>query len=134
MKGLFSSSRTQAIPRPALWRLIPIQCAVWLAVVIPCAVFWPDYAPSFFWAGVISLLAQTVWLWRIQRAFGDPHSTGFLAGTVSGMIAKWVILAFGLVLLWRNLPGVSVAITLVTVIGLNTLAALIAPIVISRRR
>ena len=134
MKGFFASSRTQAIPRPALWRLIAIQCAIWLAVVIPCAVFWPDYAPSVLWAGVVSLFAQAVWLWRIQRAFGDPHSSSFLAGAVSGMISKWVILTVGLVLLWRHLPGVSVAATLVTVFGANTLGALIAPIVISRRR
>ena len=134
MKGLFTSTRTQAIPRPALWRLIPIQCVIWLAVMIPCAVFWPGYTPSVLWSGVVSLLAQTVWLWRIQRSFGDPHSAGFLAGAVSGMIGKWVILACGLALLWRNLPGVSVVTSLVTVFGLNTLAALIAPVVISRRR
>src|SRR5690625_7925580 len=98
-----------------------MQCAGWLAPIIPCAVFWPHHVSSVFWAGVVGLLAQGVWLWRILRAYGDPHSTGFLTGAISGMIGKWLILGVGLVLLWRNLPGVSVATTLVTVFGLNTL-------------
>ena len=56
------------------------------------------------------------------------------AGAVAGQVGKWVIILIGLVLLWRIQPDISVAATVVTVFGLNTLAAIAAPILISQPR
>ncbi|MDQ2077029.1 hypothetical protein [Marinimicrobium sp. ABcell2] len=98
------------------------------------ALLWPDYTLSIVWAGLITILAQGYWIWRTLRGFGDSESKSYLAGATSGMIGKWVILAVGLVLLWRSHPDVSVAASMVTVFALNTLAALAAPILISRLR
>jgi F0F1-type ATP synthase assembly protein I len=117
-----------------LWRLSLIQIAAWFTAVLLFGLIWPQYAMSIVWAGLICILAQGYWTWRTLRGFGDPESKNFLAGATTGMIGKWVILGVGLVLLWRNHPDVSVAASVVTVFALNTLAALAAPILISRLR
>lgn len=132
--GVFKSSRIGSIPRPPLWRLCLIQVLAWLLAVLVCALFWPQLALSIVWAGLVAILAQGYWVWRSLRPFGDPHSDSYLAGTTAGLIGKWVIISVGLVLLWRTQPELSVAATVTTVFGLNTLAALAAPILISHPR
>lgn len=122
------------MPRPALWRLSLIQCLAWLAAVAVFSLFWPQYAPSILWAGMLVVLAQGFWIWRSLRGFGDPHSSGYLAGATAGLIGKWVIISVGLVLLWGSQLDLSVAATVVTVFGLNTLVAIAAPILISPPR
>lgn len=134
LMGVFKPSRIGSIPRPPLWRLSLIQCLVWALVVLLCGLFWPEQVPGIFWSGLVAILAQGYWVWRSLRPFGDPHSDSYLAGTTAGLIGKWVIISVGLVLLWRIQPELSVAATVTTVFGLNTLAALAAPILISHPR
>lgn len=134
MKGLFRSSRNPSLPRPALWRLSLIQALAWLFALALSALFWPEYTASIAWAGLLSLLAQAFWIWRSLRSFGDPQSMRYLTGTTAGLIGKWAIILIGLVALWLSQPDLSVAATVITVFGLNTLAALAAPISISQPR
>lgn len=134
LMGVFKSSRIGFIPRPPLWRLCLIQCLVWGLVLLVCGLIWPQLAPSIFWAGLVAIPAQAYWVWCSLRTFGDPHSDSYLAGTTAGLVGKWVIISVGLVLLWRTQPELSVAATVTTVFGLNTLAALVAPIFISNPR
>lgn len=131
---VFKSYQIGSIPRPPLWRLCLIQCLVWVLTVMVCGVFRPELVPGIFWAGLVTILAQGYWVWRSLRPFGDSHSERYVSGTMAGLLGKWVIISVGLVLLWRTQPELSVAATVTTVFGLNTLAALAAPILISHPR
>lgn len=124
--------RKSSIRRPVLWRLSLLQSLVLLAAALVTALFWPELVKSVVLAGLVSLLAQGFWIWRSLRGFGDPGSNAYLAGAAAGMIGKWVIIFVGLLLLWRSELDLSVAVTVVTVFGLNTLAAIAAPILISQ--
>jgi|GEM_PF-2877434 len=124
--------RKPSIRRPVLWRLTLLQCVVLLVATLLSALFWPEWVKSLVLAGLVSLLAQSFWIWRSLRGFGDPKSGAYLAGAATGMIGKWVIIFVGLLLLWRSELDISVAVTVVTVFGLNTLAAIAAPILISQ--
>jgi len=126
------AARKSSIRRPVLWRLIQLQCLVLLVATVFSALFWPEWVKSLLLAGLISLLAQSFWIWRSLRGFGDPKSGAYLAGAAAGMMGKWVIIFVGLLLLWRSELDISVAVTVVTVFGLNTLAAVAAPILISQ--
>ncbi len=117
-----------------MWRLSLIQTLFWLLGLAICALLAPKYNVSVALAGLLAIAAQAFWIWRSLGRFGDSLSQGYLAGTLSGIIGKWVIILIGLVLLWSRLPDVSVAATVITVFGLNTLAALAAPISISHPR
>lgn len=128
------ASRTPGPPRPSMWRLALLQVTAWLSAVIVVALLLPEQLVAVVWAGLITVIGQAFWIWRSLRGFGDPSSGAFLAGTTVGLIGKWVIVLAGLVVLWRQQPGISVAATVVTVFALNTLAAMAAPILISRPR
>lgn len=132
--GLFKPSRARPAPRPALWRLSLVQCVAWLTAVVACALILPEHRAAVFWGGLLAVAAQGFWVWRAQRAFGDPDSKHYLAGATAGLIGKWTILIVGLVVLWRHQPELSVAATVITVFSLNTLAALAAPIAIKQPR
>ncbi|MEX1058154.1 MAG: hypothetical protein WED11_10510 [Natronospirillum sp.] len=117
-----------------MWRLSLIQAVFWLLGLAGCVLLDPGFIVSVASAGLLAMAAQAFWIWRSLGRFGDSHSQGYLAGTLGGIIGKWVIILVGLVLLWSRLPDVSVAATVITVFGLNTLAALAAPISISHPR
>lgn len=127
-------SRTNSQPRPTLWRLTLAQCAVWLVAGLVCVLLAYEHTASLLWSGLITIAAQGFWIWRTLSGFGDPGSTAYFAATTVGMIGKWAIIFVGLVLLWRYRPDVSVAVSIATVFALNTLAALAAPVLISRPR
>lgn len=129
-----TSTRKHSPPRPTLWRLVLVQWAVWWAATLICALFAREWAASVWWAGLVVIAAQAFWIWRSLRGFGDPGSADYLIGTTVGMIGKWVIVFVGLALLWRSHLNVSAVPALLTVFALNTLAALTAPVLISRRR
>lgn len=129
-----TSTRKHSPPRPTLWRLVLIQWAVWWIATLICVLVARELAASVWWAGLIAVAAQAFWIWRSLRGFGDSGSVDYLLGTTVGMLGKWVIVLVGLVVLWRTHPNVSVVPALLTVFALNTLAALTAPVLISRRR
>lgn len=129
-----TSTRKHSPPRPTLWRLVLIQAVAWCIATLVCVLFARDLATSVWWAGLMTIAAQAFWIWRSLRGFGDPGSADYLIGATVGMIGKWVIVFVGLVLLWRSHPEASVVPALLTVFALNTLAALTAPVLISRRR
>jgi hypothetical protein len=131
---LFTPSLPKPVPRPALWRLSIIQCLAWVVGLLVTYALWPEVIESVFWAGLLTITGQSFWIWRSLRGFGDPHSKNYLAGTVAGLIGKWVIIGTGLILLWRNEQQISVAASVFTFFGLNTLAALTAPLSILRPR
>lgn len=132
--GLFTPNTPKPVPQPAFWRLSLIQCIAWVFALVVTYALWPDVMNSVFWAGLITIAGQSFWVWRSLRGFGDPHSKNYLAGTIAGLIGKWVIIGTGLILLWRSEHQISVAATVFTFFGLNTLAALAAPLSISRPR
>lgn len=129
-----SYSRKHTQPRPTLWRLALVQCGAWLVALLGCAFWVYEYTASVWWSGLIAMVAQGFWVWRTLRNFGDPGSAAYFAGTAVGMLGKWVMIFIGLLVLWRYHPDVSIMASVVTVFALNTLAALAAPIVISRPR
>lgn len=132
--GLFTPKAPNPVPRPALWRLSQIQCIAWVFALIVTYALWPDVIVSVFWAGLVTIAGQSFWIWRSLRGFGDPSSKSYLAGTVAGLMGKWAIIGTGLILLWRSEYPISVAATVFTFFGMNTLAALAAPLSISRPR
>ncbi|MHA7878550.1 MAG: hypothetical protein ACX931_02080 [Saccharospirillum sp.] len=132
--GRFTHTTPKPVPRPAFWRLSQIQCIAWLLALGVTYALWPQTIESVFWAGLVTMAGQAFWIWRSLRGFGDPHSKSYLAGTTAGLLGKWVIIGTGLILLWRSEHQISVAATVFTFFGLNTLAALTAPISISRPR
>lgn len=134
MARLKPATNRRQIPRPALWRISLVQGLAWCGALALALVFWPEHLPALAWAGALALSAQGFWIWRSLRGFGDPASTRYLAGATAGLVGKWAIILVGLVLLWRHQPDLSIAVTVVTVFTLNTLAALAAPISISHPR
>lgn len=132
MGNLRSSRNTVACP--PLWRLCGLQCVAWLLALILVALFANPWLAAVFWSGLIAMGAQAYWVRYSLRDFGDARGNRYLAGAVAGQVGKWVIILVGLVLLWRSQPDVSVAATVITVFGLNTLAAIAAPILISQPR
>lgn len=134
MIGFRQASRKRTLPRPALWRLLVIQSLVLLVAAAMMLIISPEHLRALWLSGFIALSAQGFWIWRTLRAYGDPRSAAFVAGATSGLVGKWVIISVGLVLLWQRQPDFSVAVSFITVFGLNTLAALAAPILISRPR
>ncbi|WP_157960456.1 hypothetical protein [Marinimicrobium alkaliphilum] len=111
-----------------------IQSLALLVAGLIMLFFAPEHLYALWLSGLIALAAQTFWIWRTLRTYGDPRSSAYLAGATAGLIGKWVIISVGLVLLWQRQPEFSVAVSFITVFGLNTLAALAAPILISRPR
>jgi hypothetical protein len=132
--GLFTPNSPKPVPRPAFWRLCQIQCLAWVIALVVTYALWPEVIASVFWSGLLTIGGQSFWVWRSLRGFGDSRSTGYLAGTVAGLIGKWVIIGTGLILLWRIEYQISVAATVLTFVWLNTLAALTAPLSILRPR
>jgi len=132
--GLFVPNSPEPVPCPAFWRLSLIQCYALGGSLALSYVFWPDAVISILLAGLVTVLGQSFWVWRSLLGFGDPHSRRYLAGAISGLIGKWVITGTGLILIWRSDLQISVAATLITFFGLNTLAALAAPFLILRPR
>lgn len=132
--GLFTPNTPMPVPHPAFWRLSLIQCLVWVIALLVASVLWSDVLASVFWAGVVTIAGQAFWIWRSLRGFGDPGSKRYLAGAVAGLTGKWVITGTGLILLWLSDYEFSVAATVFTFFGLNTVAAFAAPLSIARPR
>lgn len=127
---LFRPVRPRPIPRPSLWRVLFVQgmSAVLMSAVV--GIWFPELVVSVMVAALLALLAQFYFTWRSLRHYGSAQVGLFLLGATRGLFGKWMIVAVGLLVLWHNASGPEAQAMLLTVIVINTLAAVLAPILV----
>jgi hypothetical protein len=127
---VFQQTRPKPVPRPLAWRLVTLQAATALILVVLALVMYPGVWFEVVFAGAFCLLAQSYFTWRSLRHFGSRHTARFVVATSQGLFGKWIILATGLISVWVTQPNLNAITMLLVVVILNTLSAMLAPILI----
>lgn len=127
---LFRPVRPRPIPRPTAWRVVIAQGVAAVVLSAAVGIWFPEVVVSVMGAAVLTLLAQFYFTWRSLRHYGARQTGLFVMGATRGLFGKWTIVVVGLVLLWRGATGPEALAMLLTVIVINTLAAVLAPILV----
>lgn len=127
---LFRPVRTRPIPRPTAWRVLLVQGVAAVVLIASAGIWYPEVVVAVLVAALLALVAQLYFTWRSLRHYGARHTGLFLLGSTQGLFGKWIMVAFGLVLLWRDASQPEALAMLLTVIVINTLAAALAPILV----
>lgn len=127
---MFKPARPRRIPRPAVWRVLWVHLWGGLVMLVISGVWFREAAASIGVATVLSVLSQSYYNWRSLRNYGAGHSALFVVGAAQGLFGKWIILASGLVGCWLAFPTLHAIALLLTVCVLNTLAALLTPVLV----
>jgi len=127
---LFRPVRPRPIPRPSAWRVLFAQGVSAAVMSVAVGIWFPEVVVSVMVAALLALLAQFYFTWRSLRYYGSPQIGLFVMGATRGLFGKWMIVAVGLLLLWHNASEPEALAMLLTVIVINTLAAVLAPILV----
>lgn len=127
---VFQQARPKPVPRPSAWRLVMLQSATALVIGLLVAVLIPDVWFEVMVAGALCVVAQSYFTWRSLRHFGSRYTALFVVATSQGLFGKWIILAAGLIPVWVTQPDLSAITMLLVVVILNTLSAMLAPILV----
>lgn len=127
---LFRPVRPRPIPRPTAWRVLLVQGVSAVVMFVAVGIWFPEVLVSVVVAALLALLAQFYFTWRSMRHYGARQVGLFVMGATRGLFGKWMIVAVGLLLLWHNASGPEALAMLLTVIVINTLAAVLAPILV----
>ena len=127
---VFQQARPKPVPRPPAWRLVTCQAVAALIIGLIVAAVIPDVWFEMMLAGTLCVVAQSYFTWRSLRHFGSRHTALFVVATSQGLFGKWIILAAGLIPVWVTQPDLNAATMLLVVVILNTLSAMLAPILV----
>ncbi|WP_157600057.1 hypothetical protein [Saccharospirillum impatiens] len=127
---MFEQVRAKPVPRPSAWRLVTLQAVVALIIGLVVVVMAPGVWLEVVMAGALCVLAQSYFTWRSLRHFGSRYTALFVVATSQGLFGKWIILAAGLIPVWVTQPDLSAITMLLVVVVLNTLSAMLAPILV----
>ncbi|MEP4547215.1 MAG: hypothetical protein ABJ000_13650 [Saccharospirillum sp.] len=106
------------------------QAIAALVIGLAVVVVTPDVWFEVIWAGALCVVAQSYFTWRSLRHFGSRHTALFVVATSQGLFGKWIILAAGLIPVWVTQPDLNAITMLLMVVILNTLSAMLAPILV----
>lgn len=127
---VFTPARPRQVPRPRVWRVVVFQAGAGLILLAIAGLWFPGTIQAVMAAVLLSLIGQSYFTWRSMRHYGARIAGLFVTGTSQGLFGKWIIVAFGLVLLWQANPSLDAFAMLLTVLLLNTLAGALAPFLV----
>lgn len=127
---VFQQARPKSVPRPSAWRLVTFQAATALIIGLVVAMVAPGVWFEVMLAGALCVVAQSYFTWRSLRHFGSRYTALFVVATSQGLFGKWIILAAGLIPVWLTQPDLNATTMLLVVVILNTLSAMLAPILV----
>jgi len=127
---VFKQARPRRVPRPNVWRVVYVQAGAGLILLAVAGLWFPGTVQAVMAAVMLSVIGHSYFTWRSMRHYGARITGLFVTGTSQGLYGKWIIVAFGLALLWTANPALNAFAMLLTVLVLNTLAAALAPFLV----
>ncbi len=127
---VFTPAKPRPVPRPKVWRVVIFQAGAGLILLAVASLWFPGTVKAVLAAALLSVIGHGYFTWRSMRHYGARVTGFFVTATSQGLFGKWIIVALGLVVLWRADPSLNAFAMLLTVLVLNTLAAALAPFLV----